>query len=130
VEYRTSTLHPVCLEGNTQCLVMFGRSFGSRYTTFVHKQGIITTTSVHSRSCASAFPLRPSPSGDESAIQPTVSYHLNCAFLVLYVCFHCDSVCNVLNSWRTCCKSKALGSSWRNEERSTTEAPTADSCQL
>jgi hypothetical protein len=61
MEYRTSTLHPVCLEGNTQCLVMFGRSFGSRYTTFVHKQGIITTTSVHSRSCASAFPLRPSP---------------------------------------------------------------------
>ena len=35
MECRPSTLHPARLEGNTGCLVVFGRGFGSRYTMFV-----------------------------------------------------------------------------------------------
>ena len=35
MECRPSTLHPAQLEGNTGCLVVFGRSLGSRYTMFV-----------------------------------------------------------------------------------------------
>ena len=35
IECQPSTLHPARLEGNTGCLVMFGRSFGSRYTMFI-----------------------------------------------------------------------------------------------
>ena len=95
LECRASTLPSADSEREVHCLVVFGKGFRSRYTLFVEPQQSIIN---HDRAFAfvlSFESLEPSPSGDESVIQPTLFY-------CVYLCFPVSCVLTSATYCATC----------------------------